>query len=214
MFNIIADVYLDTVGLPFTFPVFKYLGGCGVGSYLSMSPDVLYAFYSHRSYAQTSRNKYANLFHRIPRSKAYRACLTWAAQCGDVVSGIWIHYFSLHEYYLCPLFQIVANSSWTQNYMRDLLGHPESTISTVYPPCPVEILQSLSREDSDMSSIQIISLTQFTPLADHPLQIRTLFQLRQLVVEEEWDRIRLLFVGTCNTSQESSRIKDMARSIL
>lgn len=40
----IADIYIDTMGYAFTYPLFKYIGGCRVGSYThypTISSDML-----------------------------------------------------------------------------------------------------------------------------------------------------------------------------
>jgi len=39
------------------------------------------------------------------------------------------------------------------------------------------------------SIIKIVSVGQFRPEKDHPLQLRTMYELRQLVSEDMWDKV-------------------------
>jgi alpha-1,2-mannosyltransferase len=57
--------------------------------------------------------------------------------------------------------------------------------------------------------IKIISLGSFKEEKDHPAQIRTLFQLRQYLSEEDWDRVRFTIIGVCRNSEDEGRLKDM-----
>jgi alpha-1,2-mannosyltransferase len=42
------------------------------------------------------------------------------------------------------------------------------------------------------SIIKIVSVGQFRPEKDHPLQLRAMYELRQLVPEETWDKVSTL----------------------
>lgn len=42
--------------------------------------------------------------------------------------------------------------------------------------------------------IKILSVAQFRPEKDHPLQLRSLYQLRQMVPEPIWDRVSKLLL--------------------
>ena len=56
------DVYIDTMGYAFTFPVFKYIGGCKIGCYVhypTISTDMLRRV-SSRTYAHNNQNYVAN----------------------------------------------------------------------------------------------------------------------------------------------------------
>ncbi len=43
------------------------------------------------------------------------------------------------------------------------------------------------------------------PEKDHPLQIRAMYELRQILPEAEWDQVRLLIIGGCR-GQEDERL--------
>jgi alpha-1,2-mannosyltransferase len=40
--------------------------------------------------------------------------------------------------------------------------------------------------------IKIVSVGQFRPEKDHPLQLRAMYELRQLVPEDMWDKVSKL----------------------
>lgn len=62
-FPFFADIFLDTMGYAFTYPIFKYLGKCRVGSYThypTISTDMLKHVYkriqSHNNRRRIARN--------------------------------------------------------------------------------------------------------------------------------------------------------------
>ena len=44
-------------------------------------------------------------------------------------------------------------------------------------------------DDSLLKEIKIVSIGQFRPEKDHPLQLKSMYHLRQLVSEETWDKV-------------------------
>jgi alpha-1,2-mannosyltransferase len=48
-----------------------------------------------------------------------------------------------------------------------------------------------SQDDSKTARnlIKVVSVGQFRPEKDHPLQLRSMYELRQLVPEEVWDHV-------------------------
>ena len=59
------DIYIDTMGYAFTYPLFKYIGGCSVGSYThypTISTDMLKHVYrrviSHSNRRAIARNPF------------------------------------------------------------------------------------------------------------------------------------------------------------
>ena len=41
----------------------------------------------------------------------------------------------------------------------------------------------------------IVSIGQFRPEKDHALQIRAMFELRELLTEDKWNQVRLVLIG-------------------
>lgn len=103
-------------------------------------------------------------------------------------------------YYCCIYFQlysvvgrtaltVMVNSSWTENHILSLWNIPFRT-HRVYPPCEVSHLKKLEHVD-DGDKIIILSIGQFRPEKDHPLQLQAMYELRSLLVDDEplWNRV-------------------------
>lgn len=86
---------------------------------------------------------------------------------------------------------IMVNSTWTEAHINKLWCQPMST-HCVYPPCGVDDLIAIPRFSNNIEEkglIKIVSVGQFRPEKNHPLQLRALYQLRTLISEEVWDRV-------------------------
>lgn len=82
----------------------------------------------------------------------------------------------------------MVNSSWTEKHILDLWQIPFRT-HRVYPPCEVSHLKNLEHTESD--KIVILSVAQFRPEKDHPLQLQTMYELREKLRknEELWEKV-------------------------
>jgi len=104
---------------------------------------------------------------------------------------------------------VIVNSTWTEENINMLWHCPAKTYK-VFPPCGVEYFSKLNPlEGAPDPIIKIVSLSQFRSEKDHPLQIRILYQLRELLREHEWNRVRLVVMGSCRHPEEFARVKDM-----
>lgn len=53
-------------------------------------------------------------------------------------------------------------------------------------------------------------MAQFRPEKDHPLQLRALYALRELLHGEgAWEQVRLVFVGSCRHEEDRLRVIDL-----
>jgi len=57
----------------------------------------------------------------------------------------------------------------------------------------------------------ILSVGQFRPEKDHPLQLQAVYELRTLLAQDEslWNRIKLVIVGSCRNEEDYDRLKNM-----
>ena len=105
----------------------------------------------------------------------------------------------------------MVNSSWTEDHISKLFYKPGQLIHKIYPPCDVKSFKNLKRnpkEDAD-PDFTVVSLGQFRPEKDHPLQIRAMFELRQLLSDKEWDKVKLVLIGGCRNAQDEKRVQDL-----
>ncbi|KAI3356300.1 hypothetical protein L3Q82_017196 [Scortum barcoo] len=129
----VPDLFVDSMGFAFTLPIFRYLGGCKVASYVhypTVSTDML-SVVRERS----PRFNNADFISRNPLLSAlkvvYYCCFALlyglAGSCSDV---------------------IMVNSTWTLGHILALWRSPSRT-SIVYPPCDVRAFLDVPLEEEE-----------------------------------------------------------------
>lgn len=105
---------------------------------------------------------------------------------------------------------VMVNSSWTEDHINAIWKCPLKTFR-VYPPCDIERLVELPllADDQKGDVVRIVSVAQFRPEKNHPLMLRIMYELRSIVKEEVWERVRLILVGSCRHDEDKRRVKDM-----
>lgn len=102
---------------------------------------------------------------------------------------------------------IMVNSSWTEDHINDIWNVPMQT-HRVYPPCDVEQLKSLTK--LPYKKIKIVSIAQFRPEKNHPLQLRAMYELRTILkTEDAFNQVELTMIGSCRNKEDEIRVKDM-----
>ena len=104
----------------------------------------------------------------------------------------------------------MVNSSWTENHILDLWDAPFKT-HRVYPPCEVNHLKTLQTTSNDTEKIVIMSIGQFRPEKDHPLQLQVMYELRTMLAKDEdlWNKVKLVIVGSCRHEEDFNRLKNI-----
>lgn len=157
LFKHIPDYYIDTMGYSFTYPIFKYLGGSKVACYVHypvISTDMLDTVSS----AATTFNNRAF----ISRSKVLTAAKKLYYQLFAALYGVAGRRSS----------RILVNSSWTKNHINELWQVPSRT-HLVYPPCNTSAFEELPLDRSADNECTIVSVAQFRPEKNIPLQLET-----------------------------------------
>eukprot|EP01105_Mastigella_eilhardi_P021509 TRINITY_DN5211_c0_g1_i1.p1 TRINITY_DN5211_c0_g1~~TRINITY_DN5211_c0_g1_i1.p1 ORF type:complete len:464 (-),score=128.01 TRINITY_DN5211_c0_g1_i1:1188-2579(-) len=177
------DIFIDTTGFAFTFPVFRFLGGCKVGCYVhypTISTDMLSAV--------ASRNPAFNNRISIARSRLLTcAKLTYyrlfSALYGAV--GRCAH---------C----VMVNGSWCESHIRALWG---CDAVIVFPPCRFD------GNDDTTAAVKeplVVSIGQFRPEKNHMLQVEA-FALALTQHAELHGRARLVIVGSARGDADIAR---------
>lgn len=99
----------------------------------------------------------------------------------------------------------MVNSTFTLEHLNNLWNQH---LHLVYPPCEVDHLKSIPRNEKK-TNIRILSLAQFRPEKDHPLQLQSLYELREIIPEELFDNVTLVLCGSCRNVDDSNRVKDL-----
>jgi alpha-1,2-mannosyltransferase len=85
----------------------------------------------------------------------------------------------------------MVNSSWTEDHITKL-WNSDKVVHKIYPPCDVKKFKEIKRDSNEDACDEvktILSLGQFRPEKDHALQIRAMFELRQIIPEDEWEKV-------------------------
>ncbi|KAJ8282207.1 hypothetical protein COCON_G00047260 [Conger conger] len=186
----VPDVYLDSMGYAFTLPLFRYLGGCRVGSYVhypTVSTDML-AVVRERN----PRFNHADFISSNPVLSALKVVYYCAFALMYGLAGSCSHV-------------AMVNSSWTLGHILALWRAPGRTC-VVYPPCDVHsFLDVPLEEDGDRKSHRLVSVAQFRPEKDHRLQIRSFRKLldRTRTVREA---LTLVLIGGCRNEEDEERV--------
>ncbi len=191
------DVFLDTTGYAFTYPLARYLAGCRVASYThypTISSDMLQRVVEQRP---TYNND-----ERIAKSKA-----TTLAK--------WIYYKIFARFYSAAgrcADVVMVNSTWTYGHINSMWGQPAKT-SVVYPPCDTARLQKIGVGVNAGGVPRprqriVLSIGQFRPEKDHKLQLLTMSALKSLDGGEHAD-VRLILIGGCRDEGDRKRVDEL-----
>lgn len=197
----LPDIFLDTMGYAFTLPMFRYLGGCQVGCYVhypTISTDMLSRVggqtvsYNNASFISNSRIlSTIKLFYYFLFAVIYGL----AGSCAQVV---------------------MVNSTWTYGHILSLWRKKDQT-SIVYPPCdtkaflelPIKIGGANIDEDDDDSIHSIVSVGQFRPEKDHPLQLRSFHEFLKCKMAKDRHKYKLILVGSCRNQEDTDRVNSL-----
>ncbi|KAM6893846.1 GDP-Man:Man(3)GlcNAc(2)-PP-Dol alpha-1,2-mannosyltransferase [Xenentodon cancila] len=183
----VPDLYIDSMGYAFTLPLFRYLGGCSVASYVhypTISTDMLSVVRERNPRFHNPDYVSNSLF--LSAFKVVYYCFFallygMAGSCSDL---------------------IMVNSSWTLNHILSLWRSPNRTC-VVYPPCDVSAFLDIPlEEDGDRKCHSIISIGQFRPEKDHQLQIRAF----KKVLDRRRGGLKLVLIGGCRNEEDEDRV--------
>ncbi|NXO02406.1 ALG11 mannosyltransferase, partial [Rhinopomastus cyanomelas] len=190
----VPDVYIDSMGYAFTLPIFKYLGGCHVGCYVhypTISTDMLSVIRNQDTrFNNAAFITKSPLFSRLKLVYYYFFAFLYGlvGSCSDVV---------------------MVNSSWTLNHIIALWRTGACT-SVVYPPCDVQTFLEIPLEErKSTTEYSIVSVGQFRPEKDHPLQIRAFAKVLKEKKVGNQPSLKLILIGGCRNQQDEERVKNL-----
>ncbi|KAJ3650740.1 hypothetical protein Zmor_016822 [Zophobas morio] len=188
--QLVPDIFIDTTGFTFTLPLFKYLGESKTGCYIHY-PTITQKMMTRVSNRQATYNN-RSVIARSPifthAKLLYYRLFAWlyalAGQCSDTT---------------------LVNSTFTHEHLSELWGRP---LHLVYPPCEVDHLKNIPKPKHKPPKIRILSLAQFRPEKDHPLQLQSLYELRE-ILGDDFDNVTLVLCGSCRNAGDSTRVADL-----
>ncbi|XP_050502657.1 GDP-Man:Man(3)GlcNAc(2)-PP-Dol alpha-1,2-mannosyltransferase [Diabrotica virgifera virgifera] len=185
------DIFIETTGFTFVIPIFKYIGGCKTGCYIHypiITNDMLKRV-SNRQSLYNNRSIIARSPILTMGKLVYYHIFAWAYSLAGQSSDI-----------------NLVNSTFTMEHLNSLWNRP---LHLVYPPCETDHLKKIQRDKTRPKNIRIMSLAQFRPEKDHPLQLQALYELREIVPEDVFNNITLVLCGSCRNAEDSRRVKDL-----
>lgn len=189
-FKHVPDIYLDTMGYAWTFPVFKHICSSRVGAYVhypTISTDMLSSV-SEQKIAVNNREFISN---------------------SRLLTHLKLFYYKMFSmFYNVVGWQseiVMVNSSWTQNHILKLWKKPEQTF-IVYPPCDTSIFETLPlRSSLNRKDLRIISIAQFRPEKNHKLQLESLKSFLDRMSSDK-NCITLVLIGSCRHDEDHERV--------
>ncbi|XP_045725334.1 GDP-Man:Man(3)GlcNAc(2)-PP-Dol alpha-1,2-mannosyltransferase isoform X1 [Mirounga angustirostris] len=192
----VPDVYIDSMGYAFTLPLFKYLGGCRIGSYVhypTISMDMLSVVKNQNvgfnNAAFITRNPFLS---KVKLIYYYLFAFVYGlvGSCSDVV---------------------MVNSSWTLKHILSLWKVGNCT-NIVYPPCDVQTFLDIPLRDKKTTPGHLlVSIGQFRPEKNHPLQIKAFAKLLNKKVAESLPSLKLVLIGGCRNQDDELRVNQLRR---
>ena len=188
MSSLIPDAYIDTMGYAFTFPICRLFAyRLPIGAYVHypvISTDML-ARVSGRQAGHTNASATAASWWRsavkLGYYRLFARAYAWSLRRADVV---------------------VANGSWTQAHLTALM---QRQVAKVFPPCDTD---ELARLDLDREQRLVVSLAQFRPEKEHPMQLRILARLRTTHPRlfQGPNAVKLIMMGSSRNADDEARI--------
>ncbi|KAF3857199.1 hypothetical protein F7725_009058 [Dissostichus mawsoni] len=178
LMEFVPDLYIDSMGFAFTLPLFRYLGGCSVGSYVhypTISTDMLSVVRERNPRFNNADYVSNSLF--LSAFKVVYYCLLallygMAGSCSDLV---------------------MVNSSWTLDHILSLWRAPNRT-SVVYP---------LRRQRLPGRPAGGGRGQEFRPEKDHRLQIRA---FKKVLDRGRAGPLKLVLIGGCRNQEDEDRV--------
>jgi len=192
--SLTPDMFIDTMGYAFTLPLFRYLGGCRVAAYVhypTISTDMLervtQRVAAHNNAAFISSSPVLS-YIKVLYYRLFAAMYGLAGSRSEVV---------------------MVNSSWTYDHITSLWQVPSRT-HILYPPCNISEFTEIPISLDEKKPKQIISVSQFRPEKDQPLQIRAFSNFLNQQ-KDKGDRVdyKLVLAGSCRNLEDEGRVTSL-----
>lgn len=184
---LVPDVFVDTMGYAFAVAFCKYL-----------FPKVPTAAYVH--YPTISTDMLDSLDDTTGRRGIHSGA--GAGWKGKAKRYYWHAFAWLYGWVGRQIDVVMCNSTWTQGHIRQLWksNKPSSSFATVvYPPCPVEELESkilISQESEKKRADIVLYIAQFRPEKNHSLILRAFAKHYHAAKEKP----RLVLIGSVRSN--------------
>jgi len=188
--NVVPDVFFDTMGYAFTYPLVYLFTGIKIAAYVhypTISSDMLQKVQDHTSILRKRGVYSKNTIWNMGKLIYYRAFAKIYGYCGNFADIV------------------MVNSTWTKGHIESLWNRDADI---VYPPCDTERFSELPIENRER---YIASLAQFRPEKDHMLQLQSFAKLLQNNPQfrEGKEKTCLVLIGSSRNEGDENRIQSL-----
>lgn len=184
---LVPDIFIDTMGYAFAVAFCKYL-----------FPTVPTAAYVHYPTIST------DMLERLDDTSGERGIHSGAGAGlkGKAKRYYWYAFAWLYGFVGRQIDVVMCNSTWTQGHIRQLWKPKKATstfASVVYPPCPVEELESkivLTQESEKLRENIVLYIAQYRPEKNHSLILRAFAKFYHAAK----DKPRLVLIGSVRSN--------------
>lgn len=193
----IPDIFIDSMGYPFSYFIFKSIAGCKVGCYVhypTISTDML-SLVSDRTGSFNNRAVIANSAILTNIKLLYYWFFAWCYGCAGSRSDV-----------------VMVNSSWTKGHIEALWGNSDDRpIHKVFPPCDIKAFLELSlhRDSEANDDKKILSISQFRPEKNQALQVKSFAHFLSTKPAIERPKYKLVLAGGCRNIGDENRVKEL-----
>ncbi|KAJ3056735.1 asparagine-linked glycosylation protein [Rhizophlyctis rosea] len=182
----VPDVFIDTTGFAFTYPLVKYFFRVKLVAYVhypTISTEMLNKV--------EKRLADFNNTSEIAGSPVRSGTKLWYYRVFTMLYGLVGKAANV----------VMVNSTWTMGHINGTWGTSAKT-ELIYPPCDTKSLQSLQLENREKL---VISLGQFRPEKNHAAQIEAFKLLIDRHASELKD-VRLAVIGSTRNDEDRARV--------
>ena len=192
-------VYIDTTGCAFTFFVARILAGCKVGTYVhypTISTDMLSLVWERRPSYNNNTQIASNPLVTCVKLVYYTIFAIWYGLIGSLAN------------------LTMVNSSWTKGHIQSIWKFA-GEVHIVYPPVDTKSLKDLPLTKFEN---MILSIGQFRPEKDHPLQLQSFAKLLEMYNDNEAKTEQkksgtptLVLIGSCRGDDDQERVDQLQK---
>ncbi|KAM3141182.1 hypothetical protein pb186bvf_006787 [Paramecium bursaria] len=190
------DILFDTIGLPFSYIIFKLL-----------LPNVKIYAYVHYPFIST------DMIEQVEQ-KQVRYNNQENISKSTTQTKLKLYYyqilFAFYQFQGRFVDNVYVNSSWTYNHI--IQTWKSSNILKLYPPCSVE--QLMKRKIQSDKKFTIVSLAQFRPEKLHKQQLEIIQCLAEKLPKEVSDHVHLKMMGSVRGQDDEllfAELQDIVR---
>ncbi|OXB44568.1 hypothetical protein B1J92_D01122g [Nakaseomyces glabratus] len=183
LLRFVPDIWLDTMGYPFGYPVVRWLAGLPVMTYTHypvISSDMIHKI-EIENQKQPSKKGTLKLIY-------WKLFMKWYQYVGKFVDVA------------------ITNSTWTGNHIRSIWKRVK--VKVMYPPCSTEkLVKNSSPTAYETRQNQAVLIAQFRPEKRHKLVIQAYSDFISRTASK--DHFKLVLIGSTRSEEDRAYVETL-----